>query len=136
MHEKLVQLNKTFLKNDKEVDIDTDYLIKQEEEEIKKLKQEIKKSKPPFEPITKKPEDFEPDIFIAVIEGKLSSIQYLIYNTFSPETKTPLLQSIKIDLIPSFNILSRPITSRCLVAQRLMYFEMHHKAITVHKAVT
>ena len=31
-----------------------------------------------FPPITKKPEDFEPDIFIAAKEGKLSSVQYLI----------------------------------------------------------
>ena len=31
-----------------------------------------------FEPITEKPENFEPDIFIAAKEGKLSSIQYLI----------------------------------------------------------
>ena len=31
-----------------------------------------------FEPITKKPEDFEPDIFIAAKQRKLSSIQYLI----------------------------------------------------------
>ena len=37
-----------------------------------------KKSKPLFEPITKKPEDFEPDIFIAAKQRKLSSIQYLI----------------------------------------------------------
>ena len=42
---------------------------------IKELQQELtKKSKR----ITKKPEDFEPDIFIAGKEGKLSSVQYLI----------------------------------------------------------
>ena len=31
-----------------------------------------------FKPIVEKPKDFEPDIFIAAKEGKLSSVQYLI----------------------------------------------------------
>ena len=39
---------------------------------------EIKNSKHLFEPMTEKPKDFEPDIFIAAKEGKLSSIQNLI----------------------------------------------------------
>ena len=59
------------------MDIDTDYLIEQKEKEIEKLKQELTK-RGWFEPIIKKPVIFEPDIFIAAKEGKLSSVQYLI----------------------------------------------------------
>ena len=52
------------------VDIDTDYLLEQKEKEIEELKQQIpKRTKPLFEPITKKPEDFESDIFVAAKEG-------------------------------------------------------------------
>ena len=73
-----LQLHNKFQENDKSVDIDTEYLIQQKEKEIEELKQELKKSKPLFEPITEKPEDFESDIFIATKDGKLSSVQYLI----------------------------------------------------------
>ena len=77
-----IQLHKRFHENDKEVDVDIDYLIKQKEKEIKELKHKLrKKSKPLFEPIpkiSKIPEDFESDIFIATQEGKITSVQYLI----------------------------------------------------------
>ena len=48
--------------------------LEQKDKEIDKLKQIIKILKP----ITKKPKDFESDIFEACKEGKLSSVQWLI----------------------------------------------------------
>ena len=63
-----IQLNQKFHENEKEVDVDVDYLIEQKEKEIKELKKEM----------LKKPKDFEPDIFIAARDGKISSLEYLI----------------------------------------------------------
>ena len=74
-----VQLHKTFHEFDNTVEVDTNYLIEQKDREIDQLKHKLtKKTKPRFPPITQKPVVFIPNIFLAVKEGDLSSIQYLI----------------------------------------------------------
>ena len=58
--------------------LDTDFLIQQKEKEIKNLENELIKKEPWRVPLIKKPEDFEPNIFYAVRDGKLDSVRYLI----------------------------------------------------------
>ena len=59
---------------------DYEYELKQKEQEIEKLKQQIKESqtKIDFQPISGKPNDFETNIFKACKEGKLTSVQWLV----------------------------------------------------------
>ena len=65
------------LHNDNRKLPDRDY--EHEIEELKKENEELKKSKKThFEPLTKKPSDFESDIHKAAKKGKLTSVQYLI----------------------------------------------------------
>ena len=56
--------------------------LKEKDELIEKLKQQINNLKIPthidFKPITEKPNDYEPDIFKACKKGKLTSVQWLI----------------------------------------------------------
>ena len=75
------------LYNEKQLlpEIDYDYEIKQKNSEIEILKQQNMElqlnqssGKPIFYPITEKPKDFEPNIFKACKEGKLTSVQWLI----------------------------------------------------------
>ena len=66
------------------VDIDYEYEIKEKDQEIEKLKNEINhnyqqhKNLINFAQITEKPKDFEPYIFKACMDGKLESVQWLI----------------------------------------------------------
>ena len=71
------QLNKRYEEFKTMTEIDLEYVIDSKEKEIDNLKEELIK-RGYFPPLTNKPKDFEPDIFIATKEGKLSSIQYLI----------------------------------------------------------
>ena len=71
----LVHFCQLYQERNKEVDIDYEYELQQKDNEIEKLKQQIPKE---FPPITEKPTDYEPDIFKACKEGKLTSIQWLI----------------------------------------------------------
>ena len=60
-------------------DKDYEFELQQKEIEIEKLKQKINEEiSNKFPPITEKPKDYEPDIFKACKEGKLTSVQWLI----------------------------------------------------------
>ena len=77
----LVNFCNLYKEQNKEVDIDYEYELQQKENEIEKLKKEIyleKQFENEFLPITEKPIDFEPDIFKACREGKLTSVQWLL----------------------------------------------------------
>ena len=71
----LVNFCRLYKEQYKEVDFDYEYELQQKNQEIEKLKQKIYKG---FSPITEKPNDYEPDIFKACKEGKLTSVQWLI----------------------------------------------------------
>ena len=64
------------------VDFDYDFELKQKDEKIEYLKQQLCKKTNPilyeFPPVSEKPPDFEKNIHKAVKLGKLSSVQYLI----------------------------------------------------------
>ena len=59
------------------VEKDFEYEIKQKDKKIEKYKRMIIEMKKKYSP-PKKPEDYEPNIFKACVEGKLSSVQWLI----------------------------------------------------------
>ena len=84
-------LNEKYNENISTPEIDKDYeIIQQKNKEIEELKKQMKQLKgshrdeligkelEQFAPIQKKPMFFEPDLFKAVIKGKLDSIQYLL----------------------------------------------------------
>ena len=68
----LVSFCHLYKEQNKEVDLDYEYELQQKEQEIDNLKQGIYHG---FPPITVKPNDFEPNIFIACQKGKLTSVQ-------------------------------------------------------------
>ena len=78
----LYHFDKLYKEKRKLPETDYEYELKQKDKEIEKLNQQIKdlksKAKITFQPVLTKPKDFEPDIFIACIEGKLTSVQWLI----------------------------------------------------------
>ena len=74
----LVNLCNLYKERNKEVDIDYEYELQQKEQEIHQLQHEIKELNIKFVPITEKPNDYEPNIFKACKEDKLSSVQWLI----------------------------------------------------------
>ena len=69
---------------------DYEYEIKQKDQEIQKLKLQIKNSETKiyFQPISEKPKDFESNIFKASKEGKLTSVQWLIEKENVDQNKT------------------------------------------------
>ena len=71
----LVKYCNLYKEQNKEVDIDYEYEIQQKDKEIEKLRQQMSKK---FMPITQKPIDYEPDIFVACQKGKLTSVRWLI----------------------------------------------------------
>ena len=57
---------------------DYKYELQQKEEEIEKLKQNMQVFQEILVPVIKKPKDFQPNLFIACKEGKLTSVKWLI----------------------------------------------------------
>ena len=74
----LVDFCNLYKERDKEVNFDYEYELQLKNQGIEKLKQEIKTLYQLFIPDTEKPKDYEPDIFKACKEGKLTSVQYLL----------------------------------------------------------
>ena len=76
-----VSLGDFFFKN-QEVDVDYEFLLSEKQKEVESLQSKLKEFSDHyyvvFPPVTKQPDDFEPNIFLAVEKGKLSSVQYLI----------------------------------------------------------
>jgi ankyrin repeat protein len=70
-----VKLGDLYTEDDKLPERDYEHEIEELKKEIEKLK---KKKETNFKPVTKKPFFFESDIYKAVAEGKLTSVQYLI----------------------------------------------------------
>ena len=75
----LIQLNTLYNLSISEVDVDYEFQLEETKKKLEKAEEEIKNIKShKFTPIFEQPRDFEPDIFKATREGKLTSVQYLI----------------------------------------------------------
>ena len=61
-----------------DVNVDYEYELQQKEKIIVDLKNQLEHVINHIPPIEEKPDDYEPDIFKAIQQGKLSSVQYLI----------------------------------------------------------
>ena len=79
---------------------DYDFELLQKDEEVKDLKKELVKLRNKFPPIIDKPKDFEPNIFRACKDGKLTSVQWLI----EKENENVYQILMKKNGIDSFNI--------------------------------
>ena len=114
-----------YKEQNKEVDIDYEYELQQKDKEIEELKQNTNYQMLSFEPkagiltkeeilnkfppITEKPVDYEPDIFIACEQGKLSSVQWLIEK--ENEDKNKIAPYISLAYFPGDTPLH--ITTQC-----------------------
>ena len=71
------KLGRAFAEEYKDIDFDFEFQLQQKDKEIEELKRKIL-CELKFPPIKERPVDFQPDIFTAAKEGKLTSVQYII----------------------------------------------------------
>ena len=88
-------------------DVDVDYLLKEKDDQIKQLKEQIDITKI----VTKQPKDYEPDIYKAISEGKLSSVKYYCFQnkqtliTKNDDSKALLILSMLCNQLTIFKFI-------------------------------